>query len=626
MYSIDCNANNLVSKIKSKGAGVIEISTYDLMSMVTTSAFVTLYCSVILAIAVIYGLVFWFKYSPVNRSISAALFAIRATPKDKLEFPPYYYELQGWMNDNKHLKDSWREFEETLLLPGEDFDNGREVIMNTHLPSRYFNQSNLLFPNVNMRFYNALPNILTGLGIIGTFIGLTVGIYLAAPGLNSQHIDDAKNALNILLNGASLAFITSIVGLFTSLFFSAYEKRYVHRFNRACQRLNSELDARVEYFSAERLASKNLAESQKQSIALQAFANDFAVSLGQIIEEKVSAPIVEAMDELRKDQKSANDETITKVMGEFADKIAGAAGDEMQALASTIKIMSDSLESQVNALTKGQKDMQDTAQSAVTEMSNAMSDGSQRINDGIEQAVNSLLSSVQESVDNVTNQLDVASKKLSTHLEDSLNGFHSVVLKLQETATHYQSMTDRNETLFRDISQTIDDIADVTDKVSLANTSFKETETTFLTYLTTLHELSSKLGDSTDNIDSTLQHLKDVQNEMALVWGSYEKRFDGLDSTLTTVFENIGSGLERYATQTDEYVLGLDKHASDVVQSLAAATQEISDAIENLGDSLERRTEVFETSVTSISLNAENNLKQFRDKLGTASQTNTRPE
>lgn len=594
-------------------------STYDLVSMITTTSFVVFYCAIIVLIAIVFGIRFWNKYAPVNQSLTEALNKLQLTPKDKLEFPQHYYDIQDWMSSNKHLKDAWREFEETLLLPGEDFDDGRDVIMNTHLPSRYFNQRNLLLPNVNMRFFNALPNILTGLGIIGTFIGLTVGIYLAAPGLNSQHIEDAKNALNILLNGASLAFITSIAGLSTSLLFSAYEKKYIHKFNHSCQKLNAELDARVEYFSAERLASKNLAEAQKQSIALQAFANDFAVSLGQIIEEKVSAPIVEAMDELRKDQKSANDETITKVMGEFADKIAGAAGEEMQALASTIKTMSDSLESQVNALTEGQKEMQSAAQTAVTNMSNAMSEGSKKINSGIEDAVSSLLDSVQESIDKVSLKLDEASQKLASNLEESLGGFDNIIVKLKETASHYQTMTDANEDLFEDITHTIQNIAEVSEKISQANKDFNETTSVFTSYITTLHQLSSKLENSTENVDSILQKLRDVQHDMASAWQSYENRFDGLDATLANMFENISRGLERYASQTDEYILGLDRHASDVVQSLAAATQEISDSIESLGESLESRTDSFETSVNTITLSAERNLKQYTSDLAAAS-------
>lgn len=544
-----------------------------------------------------------------------ALKQTNATPKNKLEFPEYYYELREWMNEDKYLKDSWREFEETLLLPGEDFDGDKEVIMNTHLPAVYFNQKNLLLPNINLRYYNALPNILTGLGIVGTFIGLTVGISLAAPGLNSNDIKDAKEALNTLLDGASLAFITSIVGLLTSLVFSAYEKRYIHLFNSTCQKLNSALDARVEYFSAERLASKNLAESQKQSLALQTFANDLAVSLGQVIEQHVTQPMISAIDELRTDQKSASDETVSKVMGEFADKIAGAAGEEMKAFASTIKTMSDSLESQVESLTKGQDEMQKAAQNAVSGMSTAMAEGSAKINEGIDEAVNSLLNSVEKSINSVTQQLDDASQKLASNLQQGLEQFDNILLKLTDTASHYQAMTDANKTLYSDISESIRVIGELSEKANQTNLDFQRTAETFQNYIQSLNNTSANLADSTSSVDSTLSTLREVQEQMTQVWNEYEERFSDLDTTLENLFRNVSSGLERYASQTDDYILGLDKHASEVVQSLAAATKEIADAIESLEDNLDRKTDIFESSITSISNAAEEKLKGFETNI-----------
>lgn len=587
----------------------------NVMNFITSTEFIFLYCGGIIAIAIWSAISFWLRFSPVSGSIHNALKQTNATPKNKLEFPEYYYELREWMNEDKYLKDSWREFEETLLLPGEDFDGDKEVIMNTHLPAVYFNQKNLLLPNINLRYYNALPNILTGLGIVGTFIGLTVGISLAAPGLNSNDIKDAKEALNTLLDGASLAFITSIVGLLTSLVFSAYEKRYIHLFNSTCQKLNSALDARVEYFSAERLASKNLAESQKQSLALQTFANDLAVSLGQVIEQHVTQPMISAIDELRTDQKSASDETVSKVMGEFADKIAGAAGEEMKAFASTIKTMSDSLESQVESLTKGQDEMQKAAQNAVSGMSTAMAEGSEKINEGIDEAVNSLLNSVEISINSVTQQLDDASQKLASNLQQGLEQFDNILLKLTDTASHYQAMTDANKTLYSDISESIRVIGELSEKANQTNLDFQRTAETFQNYIQSLNNTSANLADSTSSVDSTLSTLRDVQEQMTQVWNEYEERFSDLDTTLENLFRNVSSGLERYASQTDDYILGLDKHASEVVQSLAAATKEIADAIESLEDNLDRKTDIFESSITSISNAAEEKLKGFETNI-----------
>ncbi|MEF1341470.1 hypothetical protein REH81_32775, partial [Vibrio rotiferianus] len=134
---------------------------------------------------------------------------------------------------------------------------------------------------------------------------------------------------------------------------------------------------------------------------------------------------------------------------------------------------------------------------------------------------------------------------------------------------------------------------------------------TFQNYIQSLNNTSANLADSTSSVDSTLSTLRDVQEQMTQVWNEYEERFSDLDTTLENLFRNVSSGLERYASQTDDYILGLDKHASEVVQSLAAATKEIADAIESLEDNLDRKTDIFESSITSISNAAEEKLKGF---------------
>ena len=61
------------------------------------------------------------------------------------------------------------------------------------------------------------PSVLTGLGIIGTFLGLALGVGSAASGLASPDITVAREAMSNLLSGAQLAFISSLAGLFFAL-------------------------------------------------------------------------------------------------------------------------------------------------------------------------------------------------------------------------------------------------------------------------------------------------------------------------------------------------------------------------------------------------------------------------
>ena len=62
------------------------------------------------------------------------------------------------------------------------------------------------------RFTAYAPTLLTSLGILGTFVGIVVGLL----GFDPQEIDQS---IGTLLNGLKTAFITSVVGMGASILF-----------------------------------------------------------------------------------------------------------------------------------------------------------------------------------------------------------------------------------------------------------------------------------------------------------------------------------------------------------------------------------------------------------------------
>lgn len=576
------------------------LNNLDLSALVSTNS-IYLYCGIILAIGAISYIRFSVLINPIIKELNDAISRVNESERNKTDFPEDYYQFKEWMEDTEYLDDSWREFEETLLIPGEDFDGERQVILNTHLTSVYFNQKNILWHKVNMRYYNALPNMLTGLGIVGTFIGLAVGIYIAAPGLNSESINDAKNALNHLLSGASLAFITSIVGLLSSLFFSFFEKRKIHRFNNLCQRLVSEIDARVEYFSAERLASKGLSESKKQSLALETFANDLAVSLGQVLEQQISRPMIAAINELKEEQKSANDETLEKLISEFSQSITGAAGEEMKALASTMDSVSSGLESQINNMTKNQIEMQEASQNAVANMAEAMAEGGKQIKDEINSAVSALADGISQSLEAVSSQLNSAAEMLSDKLSESISGFDVILDKIQGVTDKYEIITESTAALHSELNSSLEKTRETVMLAGEVNGAFNNSIQELSGFTESVSKSSTEINGSVSHMAGLVENIDSIQNTLKSHWDNYNERFEAVDTSLSNSITALREGLDGYASSTNEYVIGLDKHAARVVQDLASAVQEVNDAMENINETLEAQKSSFTQSINTVS-------------------------
>jgi uncharacterized coiled-coil DUF342 family protein len=502
------------------------------------------------------------KINPIITEFRQINETLATSGHSKTDFCAFYdQEFNKTMSETKFLSSSWREFNETLLIPYQDFEpeDGDEKILNTHHTSTYFNQRYILWSKVNMRWFNAFPNILTGIGIVGTFVGLVAGIYIASPGLSADNIDEAKAALNTLLSGASLAFLTSIFGLTSSMFFSKAEKNKIHEFDQLCQKFVSEIDERVEYFSAERLSNKVLQESKKQSFALETFANDLAVTMGQIMQEQVAAPLVEAINELAENQKSANDETIEKVMQEFADSISGAAGQEMKSLAETIETISNKLEDQLVALSESHKSMNETATFIMNEMTNVAENASNKIND--------LTGELGNAVD--------AQKGLN----ESNNELHE---KIKETVFTSGNVIEKAKDTFEIASSTVEKQSEL----------FEHT-----------NNVAEKFVNTGKNIERTHELITTSQEQIKQNWKDHQDRFTSVDESLGHMFNSLNEGMSQYANSTNQYLIGLDKHAAKVVKELAFASKEISDSIDSLGDGLEQHSVDFIKKISTAKSN-----------------------
>lgn len=499
------------------------------------------------------------KITPIINEFKSINEILLKSGHSKAEFCGFYDStFNERMSQTKYLSDSWREFNETLLIPYVDFEpeGEDEKILNTHHTSTYFNQRYILWSKVNMRWFNALPNILTGIGIVGTFIGLVAGIYIASPGLSADNIDEAKEALNVLLSGASLAFLTSIAGLSSSMLFSKAEKNKIHEFDILCQDFVAEIDERVEYFSAERLSNKVLQESKKQSFALETFANDLAVTMGQVMQEQVAEPLVEAINELTENQKTANDETIEKVMEEFAASISGAAGVEMQSLAETLKTISAKLEEQLLALSEGHKAMNETATFIMNEMTNVAENASNKIND---------LSGELSNAVTAQKGLNESNGELHERIKETVYTAGNVIERSNDVLENANATVDKQSEL---ISQT--------------------------------NNIAEKFSNTAKNIEQTHILISDTQDQIKQNWKDYQDRFTTVDESLGNMFTNLNDGMSQYARSTNEYLIELDKHAAKVVKELAFASKEISDSIESLGEGLEQQGNDFIKQISSV--------------------------
>ena len=91
---------------------------------------------------------------------------------------------------------------------------------------------------LNLKRMNVVPNILTSLGILGTFLGLSIAVI----GFDSETSEGIKASIQTLLSGMSTAFITSVFGMSCSMSFLFIERGRINELSRLIDKFCSALD------------------------------------------------------------------------------------------------------------------------------------------------------------------------------------------------------------------------------------------------------------------------------------------------------------------------------------------------------------------------------------------------
>jgi ABC-type transporter Mla subunit MlaD len=287
----------------------------------------------------------YFKLRPVRESIQGATKSINAV-EDASAFVERYEAINEYISTDRWVGYSWREFRETLLLP----DRVGFRIRNTVRPSQYISAAALIQYQTNLRYFQAIPNILVGLGLCFTFIGLIAALFFAARGVASASIQEAQSHLKDLLAAATFKFVTSVAGLGSSITFSIAQKRLFHDFSREVEGLCKALGARVDFTSPAAIADQSHNELAAQTRELQKFNTDLAFSLAEAIDKRLSesfsqvmAPMANAIDQMAGRFGEMNQNALERMIGRFSETLEGAAGKQIEALAAGMAIVKDEL-------------------------------------------------------------------------------------------------------------------------------------------------------------------------------------------------------------------------------------------------------------------------------------------
>jgi hypothetical protein len=213
------------------------------------------------------------------------------------------------------------------LIEIRKLDGSGDMALRRSLNAEEVFTDDLFAPGLSSnRVFQALPGILTGLGVLGTFVGLQLGI----GGLDLHDLKKLETSIVPLIQGCAVAFSTSVWGVGASLVFSFLEKLLEGFALGGVRKLQQRVDAIVPRYVPEE-AMADLARSSRGSEDLLkglavAIGDEMQKAIGRLgadIKDAVVSATKEGQGPLAEQSAQLLSSAITSELGKLKDTIDG---------------------------------------------------------------------------------------------------------------------------------------------------------------------------------------------------------------------------------------------------------------------------------------------------------------
>ena len=595
---------------------------------------------------VVFGVIFavgfyfcWWCFTRIKRataSVNDLWTVLQKYSRDSLA--DNYGELQEEMAECPYAE-IWKKFERTL------FKSDNEGIMMTQDPESFYNDQTLL-EDIPLAIFHGMPGIFTGVGLLGTFLGLTVGL----KGIDFSNIETMKSGIEGLLKGTTTAFWTSVVGLIGALVFTTLCNNHFSRpYNRARAGLIDQLNVLFPAKSIEEFLSKQAEQAEEQTNAIRELNGDLVGQLGELFEKLIQSIDVSLKNNLA-ESFSHTLEPVFQNLNQSIDKLGSSAGDtlsksieqgagdQIQGLAVTLQDfqgkMGTMMEVSERLNTENTARIQNSVAQMVTKLNEAMDANIEKqasTNEASQAAMKQLMEEMNSNMKAALGQMveagrtanqallqttdatrgtiqditDTMSRNTRTQTEDMLkvttNMKESVleVLKgLQDDLTKRNQVMDSYMFGLKDMLGSNQEImasaGKTADKFALASTPMQKVADTLGNQLSLVVNASNQFNNHVDrnvqqlvqasqNNQKDLEMIRDSINVMRSAWENYQQTFQGVSREMREATETLGKSLERYNASTSKW---LDESLGRYDKSITEAMNQVSTINQSLSDSI----------------------------------------
>lgn len=505
-----------------------------------------------------------------------------------------------------------KEYQDTLHRQRTTNSNGQDNVSKwrASLPAEAFIRTDTIVDTqLRTEFFKHLPGILTGLGIIGTFVGLLNGLEGFQISDNPQIV---RERLQVLLSGVREAFTVSALAISAAIIITIIEKLVISLLYAKVEALAQILDSRYQSGAGEeyleRLVKAAESSSAQMATLKQALVGDlkdilttlserqiksFSESNGQLGRaiEKGFTDIAKPLGDIRQDQGQAVGAMLTDVMSAFSEQIKGLFGDQI----SGINAMQEKTIESLNAAVAG-------LQTMVGNIGRVGESGVEKMAEQLSRALANAEASQTQMNTQMTAFAAQIREAISTTQSESHKQLADQLAMMQE---NFAGMMRANQ------QATLGAAAGIGAVAATMSTDVGEAMTAVTT---SLHDTSSKLQTAADAMRSVTLESVSKMNTGAETINLAANKFSAAGNSVSGVFEK-SAAVTNALTQASGTVTAATTALSKIVTDYAQSR----DAIGNMVNVLK---ELIETAKREATVNSDvvSRIEQAAKQLGAAQQ------
>ena len=472
---------------------------------------------------------------------------------------------------------------------------------------------------INLRLLDTAAGTLVGLGLLGTFLGLTLGI----KDFDSSSTQNIQKSIQLLLSGMGTAFITSLVGMLLSMIYSLCDKYWRNRLSKHLHVLTKKLDS-LYYIDDrtlddlnEQALAKSIASTMKEVVEheMRSVVNALNEKLTYNNESGEATTIANAIREILKENqeqskalKSFSTDLAIELNNGFDEVLSRQMQQKilplMENVDATTKAIVEHIDQMASLVSSPATDM---IQTVVDELKNSMSEMMKEFSSGLSgSATNELetlahqLGTAAQSMADFPNNMAHISSTLQVMIEEVKN----TVSEISQTSANANStaMQQMQEQITFATSAISAAIAEVKDVMSGISQSSQEQSNQMVSKLADAAEkmgtfLSGTISTLSSSVQQSVKSITDdVNNKQADLIALQE------DTTSQTkkLLETFNTGLDRLE-KMNEYITGTMNMFQQAQGQITGSTAHL----QTITGDMKLATQLFNKSQTDYAVKME---------------------